>query len=158
MRSGLIGIFIVGLLAGAIFARSCIRLDPIIVPDIVRDTVIIRDTIWPPIPEPEVRLLVRYDTVWLPTLAQVTPTDTIKAIVPITESEYKTDDYRAIVEGYNARLVSMELFPQTTTITNTVTKYKRPVWAVTVGPGVGYGPKGIQPYVGVTAGVVLWSR
>lgn len=144
-------------------------------PTIQRDTVVIRDTIRPPVPKPEVITVVRYDTVRpqakpvegvTPDLATVTfPEDTIPritpendVIIPITQNTYKTEDYTAVVEGYRPRLVSIELYPKTTIITNTITKTRSPRWALIVGPGVGYGPNGVQPYVGVTVGFVLWSK
>ena len=71
---------------------------------------------------------------------------------------YRTDDYAAVVEGYRPRLVSSELYPKITTVTNTITNTRSPRWALTVGPGVGYGPGGIRPYIGVNVGIVLWSR
>jgi hypothetical protein len=139
-------------------------------PAIQRDTVIIRDTIRPEVPEPEVIRVVRYDTVrpQAEPVGDVTPVavgitlteDTVPpengVIIPITQSTYKTEDYTAIIEGYRPRLVSMELYRKTTTITNTVTRSPR--WALTVGPGIGYGPNGVQPYVGVSVGFVLWSK
>lgn len=162
---------LVAFVLGALFFRTCGPNAPAPEPIIQRDTIVIRDTIRPPIPEPQVRTVVRYDAVRLPAKpversAATEPTtypDTVAiventVVLPITEVEYKTDDYRAVVEGYNPRLVSIELYPQTTLINTTVTKYKRPKWAVTVGPGVGYGPKGVQPYVGVSVGFVIWSR
>jgi hypothetical protein len=138
-------------------------------PVIQRDTVIIRDTIRPEVPKPEVITVVRYDTVRsqakpvegvTPDPATVTLTeDTIPendVIIPITQSTYKSEDYTVVVEGYRPRLVSIELYPKTTTITNTVTRSPR--WALTVGPGIGYGPNGVQPYIGVTVGFVLWAK
>jgi hypothetical protein len=137
--------------------------------------VVISDTIRPPVPKPEIIRVVRYDTVRLqakpvedvtPALTTVTlPEDTIPritpendVIIPIAQNTYKTEDYTAIVEGYRPRLVSIELYPKTTTITNTVTETNSPRWALTVGPGVGYGPNGVQPYIGITLGFVLWSK
>lgn len=156
---------------GALFFRACI---PYAAPPeltIRSDTVVIRDTIRMPVPKPEVITVVRYDTLRLQmeaaegitpdpatvsTTKQITPENGV--IIPITRNTYKTEDYTAVVEGYRPRLISMELYPKTTTITNTITKIRSPRWALTVGPGVGYGPKGVQPYIGITVGFVLWSR
>lgn len=168
-------LLIVAFILGALFFRTCSPNAKPPEPTIQRDTVVIRDTIRPPVPKPEVITVVRYDTVRpqakpvegvTPALATVTlPEDTIPritpendVIIPITQNTYKTEDYTAIVEGYRPRLVSIELYPKTTTITNTITKTRSPRWALTVGPGVGYGPNGVQPYVGVTVGFVLWSK
>lgn len=155
---------LLGIVIGCICMRSCVNSSP---PTIQRDTVIIRDTIRTPVPKPEVITVVRYDTVRpqakpvegvTPDLAMI---DTIKAesvlkgvILPITQNTYKTEDYTVVVEGYRPRLVSIELYPKTTTITKT----RSPRWALTVGPGVGYSGGKVQPYVGVTVGFVLWSN
>jgi len=144
-------------------------------PTVRRDTVIVRDTIRLPAPKPVVVTVVRYDTLRVqtapvdditpPVATVTTPRDTMPQItpendiiVPITRNVYRTDDYAAVVEGYRPRLVSIELYPKITTVTNTITNTRSPRWALTVGPGVGYGPGGIRPYIGVNVGIVLWSR
>lgn len=123
------------------------------------DTVTIRDTIREPIPVPVVRTVVHYDTVRvaLP-VADSLPEDSAAVVLPIERKTYETEDYRAVVEGYKPSLVEMEIYRQSTTITNTVMQPKRPRWALTVGPGIGYGPHGVQPYVGASFGFVLWSK
>lgn len=168
-------LLIVAFILGALFFRTCSPNAIPPEPTIQRDTVVIRDTIRPPVPKPEVITVVRYDmvrpqakpvegvtpalaTVILPedTIPRITPENDV--IIPITQDTYKTEDYTAVVEGYRSRLVSIELYLKTTTITNTITNTRSPRWALTVGPGVGYGPNGVQPYVGVTVGFVLWSK
>lgn len=166
---------LLGIVIGCICMRLCVNSSPLPEPTIQRDTVVIRDTIRLPVPKPEVITVVRYDTVRpqakpvedvTPALATVALSeDTIPritpendVIIPITQNTYKTEDYTAVVEGYRPRLVSIELYPKTMTITNTITKIRSPRWALTVGSGVGYGPNGVQPYVGVTVGFVLWSK
>lgn len=140
-------------------------------PTIQRDTIVIRDTVRPPIPEPVVITVVRYDTVRPQTkpVEKVTPVsatviipeDTIarnSAVIPITRNTYKTEEYTAVVEGYRPQLVSMELYRKTTTVTNKITKTRSPRWVLSAGPGIGYGPNGVQPYVGVSVGFVLWAK
>lgn len=169
MRSALFG-FVVGLAAvlGITWAvRSCDRRTTPGVTEIRRDTVIVYDTIRPPIPEPIIRTVIRYDTLRPqnkpvadtapPLTVDTLPGDTIPSvIVPIERKVYETEDYRATVEGFRPQLVGMEIYRKTSTITNT--EKARPLWALTLGPGVGYGPKGVQPYVGVSFGFVLWSK
>jgi len=134
-----------------------------------RDTVIIRDTIRGDIPPPEKIQVIRIDTVRLeisPDNAYAILTDTVEGdtadtqvLVPITSKIYRTEDYRAVVSGWRPSLDSMEVYSKTTTISNTVTKYKSPHWALTLGGGVGYTTdKKIVPFVGVSVGYVLWSR
>jgi hypothetical protein len=173
MKTGIILLAIVALLLCILlFFRTCSPNATPPEPAIQRDTVVIRDTLRPSVPKPEVITVVRYDTIRLQirpvediTTTRTTiaiPEDTIPqitsendVIIPITRNTYKTEDYTAVVEGYKPRLASIELYPKTTTITNTITKTRSPRWALTVGPGVGYGPNGVQPYIGVTVGFVL---
>ena len=141
--------------------RSCTPKPQPAEPIIKRDTVIIRDTIRPSVPKPQVVTVVRRDTVRLAVVPEpdaTAPPDSVQVEIPISQSVYQTDDYRATVEGYDARLVDMEIYRQITVITNTVPKWKSPRWALTIGPGVGYGPNGWQPYIGVSVGFVIFSK
>ena len=45
-----------------------------------------------------------------------------------------------------------------TPIFREITLTRQPRWAVTAGVGVGYSPAGINPYVGITFGRVIWAR
>lgn len=165
MRTGLyIFSMTVAFLAGALVFRACGPAAPPAVPTTRCDTVVLRDTVRLPVPAAEVVAVVRYDTI--PAERGCVPADTVPAdtilritpdndvVLPITRRVYRTEDYAATVEGYRARLVGMELYPKTMTITHT----RSPRWALTAGPGIGYGPNGVHPYVGVTAGFVLWSK
>lgn len=137
---------------GALLSRS-FRAEPeSSAPVVLRDTVTVRDTIYPPVPEPVYVTSVRYDTV-RDTLIQRQGDG---YVLPISSKTYVTEDYRATVEGYNPRLTNIELYPKTVTVTNTV--HKRPRWTISAGVGLGYGPKGIEPHIGITAGLVVWSK
>lgn len=122
----------------------------------VSDTIVIRDTVRIDKPTPYYVEVVRIDTI-----AQI---DTVTVTIPIERKTYQNEDYRAIIEGYKPSLISMDIYRKTTLIrdtiqiNNTITRYKPPRWAVSVGPGVGYGPKGIQPYIGINVGYVIWSK
>lgn len=153
----------VAFIAGAAAFRSCGIGEASITPAMRSDTVVLHDTVRVPVPAAEVVAIVRYDTVWggirqieadgvEDTVVRITPENDV--LVPISRSTYRTDDYTAIVEGYRPRLVSMEIYRKTSTVTN----IRSPRWALTLGPGVGYGPHGLRPYVGVSAGFVLWSK
>lgn len=73
--------------------------------------------------------------------------------IPITEKEYKTEDYKAVVRGWRPELVSMELYPKTTIV------QKRPRWSLTVGPGCTYTSDGeFKPGINATLGFVIWSK
>lgn len=85
--------------------------------------------------------------------------DSVDLAVNIETLQYEDSTYRAQVSGprigqYGPQLDWFETYSRTTT--QTVTKRNR--FAVTAGAGVGLTPKGILPMVGVSAGVVLWSK
>lgn len=85
--------------------------------------------------------------------------DSVQMEIPVRTLEYRDSTYYARVIGpvigdLAPRLDRLEVFARTTT----KTRYKRPKWAVTAGVGVGYTPQGLQPTIGVQAGVVLWSK
>mgnify|MGYP000646633213 FL=1 len=99
---------LVCLLIGVIVWMQCNPHDPSMV-YIKGDTVHIRDTIRDTIPKPVRETLKRTDTVYLPILIDTTTDrtvegDSIPVLIPITSKEYKTDDYRAVVSGYNPNL------------------------------------------------------
>lgn len=88
----------------------------------------------------------------------VNGTDSVQMEVPVRTLEYRDSTYYARVSGpvigdLAPRLDWIETYNRT--ITRTVTKRNR--FAVTAGVGVGYTPKGLQPTIGVQAGVVLWN-
>lgn len=125
---------------GVIFFYPCskpITKKTIITRDsIVRDT--IRDTI--PIPYPIVGKEKR-DTLW--------QKDTIYIPIYFTQMEYKTKDYKVVIEGYCPKLVSIETYPVTHFITKEVTIEKelsppRITHGLNIGTGLFYGTKGID--------------
>lgn len=84
--------------------------------------------------------------------------DSVRMEVPVRTLEYRDSTYYARVSGpvigtLAPRLDWIETYNRT--ITRTVTK--RSWFAVTAGVGVGYTPQGLQPTIGVQAGVVLWG-
>ena len=78
-------------------------------------------------------------------------TDSAEVELPITERTYLDEEYKAVVEGYNPILKSIEVYPRTAYITTTETIKERKRWGVSIGIQGGYGitPKGYQPYAGV---------
>lgn len=112
---------------------------------IKRDTIITRDTIRLPPPKPERQYIVRTDTIY-----HRLPNDTIfiEIPIPITQKEYKTADYFAVVEGYNPRLVKNDIYQKEVTIIERHTVKKKPRWGIGVQVGYGLG-NGASPYVGI---------
>ncbi|MDR1673232.1 MAG: hypothetical protein LBS09_07225 [Bacteroidales bacterium] len=129
------------------------------------DTVLIRDTVLIPVPEPYAVRVVRIDTVRVPVFISVereTAGDTATVAIPIEQKEYRTDDYRAVIEGYRANLLSMEVYPTTVTITNTerVTATKKKRFGVGIQAGYGFNGTRFTPYVGVGVqyNIAGWRR
>lgn len=68
--------------------------------------------------------------------------DSADVLIPITEKEYRTDDYRIVVSGYRPRLVSAEFYRQTQTGVVTPPAPKRKRWGIGLSVGYGVGPDG----------------
>lgn len=78
------------------------------------------------------------------------PPDSVRVIVPITQKNYETDEYKAWVSGYEPNLDSIFVFPKTTVIHER--SYKPPnKWHIGITGGYGYGFKSKQaePYIGI---------
>lgn len=71
--------------------------------------------------------------------------------IPIERKEYETPDYKAVIEGYRANLLSMEVYQRTQVITNTDTRYikTKPSWGIGVQVGYGIIGKEMSPYIGI---------
>jgi len=62
------------------------------------------------------------------------------------------------VQGYQPELKNITLYPKIILNTTTITKYKPPRWAITVGPGCSYDGKNVTPGVNASIGFVIWSK
>ena len=145
------GIVVLALVVGAFFfGRATKRVDEVGT-RIERDTIVVRDTIREYYPQEVVRTIVRTERVEVPIVRYDTIKEVVEVEIPIEAKEYKSEEYYAIVEGYNPRLKSIEVYPRTAYITTTETIKDRKRWGVSVGVQGGYGftPKGWQPYAGV---------
>lgn len=113
-----------------------------------RDTVTVTDTIVREIPVPHAVTRVRVDTCYLP---GVVDTVRVPVAVPIERKEYRTPEYRAVVEGYRPELVEMEVYRRTNTITVAPTLAKPNRWGVGIQVGYGLAPKTgrLEPYIGI---------
>lgn len=183
--AGLIGLFIFVIAFACGFAVSrkyspCVEL-PVV--NVSRDTVTVRDTVAGKVLPPRTQTIIRVDTVRL----QINPVDGGKfetdtntrqsipdttttprkgpngeILVPISRKVFQTDDYKAVVSGWRPSLDTIEIYRDTRTITETVTKLqpaKRKWLALTVGPSVGYGlDKQIRPAISATLGIILISK
>lgn len=150
-------IIFVGCVVGAFFfGRATTRTD-IVRTEVERDTIVVRDTIREYYPQEVEKVLVRTERVEVPVIVRDTIHDTVYVNVPIEEREYKSEEYRVVIGGFNPYLKSVDVYPQTIYInaTESITKQKR--WSGALGIQGGYGitPMGWQPYagLGVTLGI-----
>ena len=105
-----------------------------------------------PVVPPKDSIIVKWKTVPLPvhdtTFVHDTTAvrDSVLVEVPIIEKTYYGENYRATISGFRPELVDIWVKQKETTIT--VPYRKR--WSFTAGPqaGVGFTPKGFQPYAG----------
>lgn len=148
----LFGIIFVGCVVGSFFfGRATIKDTTIVSTKIERDTIIVRDTIRQYYPKEVERVVIRTERVEVPIVRCDTIRDTMWVNLHIEAREYKSEEYFAIVEGYNPMLKYIEVYPRTAYINSTETIKKRKHWGVSLGVQGGYGitPKGWQPYAGV---------
>ena len=78
--------------------------------------------------------------------------DSAEVIIPITQRVYEDSTrYRAVVEGYDPRLISLEIYPQPTK----PPEVKR--WHIGPSVGLGWNGRSLAPFAGVTVTYSLWS-
>lgn len=143
-------IILLGMVGTFFFGRSTMKVEDVGT-RIERDTIIVRDTIREYYPREVVKTIVRTERVEVPVVRCDTIRDTMWVELPIEDREYKSEEYFAIVEGYNPMLKYIEVYPRTAYITTTETIKQKKRWGVSLGVQGGYGftPKGWQPYAGV---------
>ena len=118
--------------------------------DILHDTVTLTNTIRDTVLMPVYGYIHRIDTVLLQT-----PADTVEipVLVPIERKEYRTEDYRAVIEGWSPSLLEMEIYRKMQYITNTQieTRYikTKPRFGIGVQTGYGFNGQRIAPYIGI---------
>ena len=84
--------------------------------------------------------------------------DSVAVIVPISEKVYDDSLYRAVVRGYQAELVSLDIYRKHTYYPVVVEKeYDPPNIVVSIGPYVGFGNKGANYGVAISVGIPIWS-
>ncbi len=142
----------------------------------VRDTTTVTDTVLYMMPVATDSVRTRYITRYLPAARRdtvpaendtghdgeaVPPSllsderDSMAVEVPITQKRYEGEDYRAYVSGYEARLDSIFVYAQTTTIRERSTKPPGK-WHIGLTAGYGLTGRGVQPYVGIGVTYILW--
>ena len=155
------GIVVFALMVGSFFFGRATKVVEEEDTRIERDTIVVRDTIREYYPQEVSSRYNRTDYRYMRIAQGITRmmwlrdtvfmVDSVLVEVPIEERTYESDEYRAVIEGFNPRLKSMEVYPRTAYINTTETIKERKHWGVSLGVQGGYGftPKGWQPYAGV---------
>ena len=157
-KDGLIGLAILAvLLMAAFFVGRCTG-QAETADEVKSDTVIKRDTVSIPDPQPHLvtQEVIRYkyvpatskpDTVYKEKHDTIIRVEDGVAVIPISLKTYTdSSTYKAVVSGYDPRLESIEVYQQVVEIT---TARKPPKWSIGLQGGVYATPVGVQPGIGV---------
>lgn len=87
----------------------------------------------------------------------LTSIDSVRVVVPITERTYQDRRYKAVVSGYDPKLVSLDIYSERSVVHHTEVVKKTPKIALSAGVYTGFGSKGFDYGIGVTLGVPVWS-
>ncbi len=116
---------------------------PAPVPSAKPDTTYIHDTLYFPEPVPVYKFKEKLDTVYLPESGVEIKTDSL--IIPIETTIYRTDQYKAVVEGYRAKLSDLEIYGTSTQITTPPVVLQSSRWGLGVTAGVAVTKTGWAP-------------
>lgn len=129
---------------------------------IVRDTLVVHDTVR--VEKPVAKYVRTTDTVLLFATDTLMVHDTMFVRLPVEEKLYSGNDYKLQVSGYRPSLDWIELYPKTVTVreTQTISVPSRKRWGI--GVQVGYGAAlhdrqvVLSPYVGigVSYNIFVW--
>lgn len=111
----------------------------------------IRDSIPYPVYETVVQTIPELFPVYI-TLGGDTVRDSVYIPVPITQKEYRTEDYRLFISGYKPDLDYIEIYKRTEQITKTVNRR----FGIGVITGYGIGRDGLSPYIGIGGFYRIW--
>lgn len=122
-------------------------------PEIIRDTLHLRDTLIVEVDRPVTQRII--DTLEVEVIATRTVHDTILATLPREERTYQDSSYTAIVSGIHPRLDYLAIYPEKeiVTITEKIQVPKANRWGLGIQAGYGFTVQGGMvkhgPYVGV---------
>lgn len=119
------------------------------------DTLILHDTIRDSIPYPVYETLIQTVPELFPvyiTLGGDTVREPVYIPVPITQKEYRTEDYRLSISGYKPNLDYIEIYRKTEQITKIVNRRL----GIGITAGYGIGRNGLSPYVGIGGFYRIW--
>ena len=156
MKTALISL-LVGLLAGAAllyfcWARPALNREPEVI--VKTDTLVVRDTVTMTELVPVIRRVT--DTVRVE--VQTIQHDTVSVLLPREEVVYQDTSYYAVISGFQPRLDTLSVYPETRTIYIEKT-IREPTkhWGLGIQGGVGAGISGFTPYIGIGVSYNLLS-
>ena len=123
--------------------------------EVVVDTFVVRDTVRITEPTATFEKVVRVDTAWFERADTIR--DTVYVKIPITQRIYEDKRYRAVVQGYQPRLVSLDIYTDKTYVYSHKTIVKPAKMAVSLGVYGGLGPRGWDYGFGVMVGFPIYS-
>lgn len=142
-------LLIVGIVAGW-FIRKGIE-KPMAEAVTVSDTLVVRDTVRERFPVYVERVMT--DTLLVAMTDTVRVSDTVYVRLPREQRVYRDTNYVAWVSGYRPSLDSIEVYPVTRYITETVYRDTRKRWGIGIQAGYGIGLEGGKvtgvPYIGI---------
>lgn len=118
---------------------------------VLLDTLVVRDTVRERFPVYVERTVT--DTLLVAMTDTVRVSDTVYVRLPREQKRYADTNYVAWVSGYRPRLDSIEVYPVTRYITETVYRDTRKRWGIGIQSGYGIGLTGGKvtgvPYIGI---------
>ena len=111
----------------------------------------IRDSIPYPVYETVIQTVPELFPVYI-TLGGDTIREPVYIPVPITQKEYRTEDYRLSISGYKPNLDYIEIYLKTDQITKVVDRR----FGIDKSAGYGIGRNGLSPYVGIGGFYRIW--
>lgn len=79
--------------------------------------------------------------------------DSVPVLIPITERTFKSNNYKAVVSGFDPKLVSLDIYSEKSVVHHSSVVYKQPPIALTIGPYMGYGNKGFNYGIALQLGI-----
>ena len=111
----------------------------------------IRDSIPYPVYETVIQTVPELFPVYI-TLGGDTIREPVYIPVPITQKEYRKEDYRLSISGYKPNLDYIEIYRKTEQITKVVDRR----FGIGITAGYGIGRNGLSPYVGIGGFYRIW--
>ena len=151
-------VFLLGCLVGFFISKGMYQTHESV--KIIRDTIVVNDTIVHYLPTPKDSVRTKFVTRYLPvvshdtTLQLVEYHDTVEVEVPIMSKHYNSPQYDIWISGYEANLDSAKVYQQTQyiTVTKEITKsvkQKRFGLGINAGYEYDFKDKKFKPCVGV---------